>query len=182
MALDHPGAVGHLAVLDIVPTGEIWERADAGFALGYWHWAFLAQAAPIPERLIAGAPDAFWLGVERLGLGGRPDRYPAEVIADYRAALDDPAAIEAMCEDYRAGATVDRAHDDADRGVRTIAGPVRALWGAAGALPSFYDNPLELWRTLAPQITGRAVEGASHFLVEDEPEDVAEDLLGFLAA
>ena len=182
MALDHPGVVTRLAVLDIVPTGEIWRRADAGFALGYWHWPFLAQPAPLPEQLILGDPDGFWLAIERMGIKEGDPRYPAEVVAAYRAQLRDAAVVEAMCEDYRAGATVDRALDDADRGRRTIGCPVRALWGAEGALPRFYDDPLELWRPYAPAVTGRAVGGASHFLVEDEPGEVAADLAGFLGA
>jgi haloacetate dehalogenase len=179
MALDHPEVVTRAALLDIVPTGETWARADARFALGYWHWAFLAQPAPLPERLILGDLDGFWLAAERLGLRPGP-RYPAEVLAAYRAQLSDPAFVTAICEDYRAAATIDREHDDADRGARTIGCPVRALWGGAGALPRFYDDPLECWRTLAPGITGRAVEGASHFLAEDEPEEVAADMLEFL--
>jgi haloacetate dehalogenase len=175
MALDHPQAVTRLAVLDIVPTGELWERADWRVAIGYWHWGFLAQPAPLPERLIAGDPDAFWLAAERMGILGFPD----EVIAAYRAQLDDPSAIEAWCEDYRAAATIDRALDDAE--TRTISCPVRALWGANGALPLFYDDPLELWRGLAPDVTGRAIERSSHFLAEDQPEAVIADLLAFLS-
>jgi haloacetate dehalogenase len=182
LALDHPGAVTRLAVLDIVPTGEIWRRADARFAVGYWHWPFLAQPAPLPEQLILGDPDAFWLAIERMGIKPGDARYPDEVVAAYRAQVEDHATVEAMCEDYRAGATIDRALDDADREAgRTIACPARALWGGAGALPLFYADPLELWRPYAPGITGRAVEGASHFLVEDAPDEVADDLAGFLA-
>ena len=176
MALDHPAVVTRLMVLDIVPTAEVWARADATMALGYWHWAFLAQPAPLPERLIGADPDGFWLAAERIGLKTGDPRYPDEVVAAYRAQLDDPAFIIAMCEDYRAGATVDREHDEADRGRRTIACPVRALWGGAGALPRFYDDPLELWRALAPDVTGRAVEGASHFVVEDAPAEVTAEI------
>jgi len=179
MALDDPAVVTRLAVLDIVPTGEIWRGADAVFALGYWHWGFLAQPAPLPERLILGDPGVFWIAIERMGIKSGDDRYPADVVEAYRAQLADPAGVEAMCEDYRAGATIDRAFDDADRGRRTIGCPVRALWGGAGALPLFYDDPLELWRPYAPGVTGRAVEGASHFLVEDAPGEVAADLGGF---
>ena len=178
MALDHPAVVTRLAVLDIVPTGESWARADASFALGYWHWGFLAQPAPLPERMILGDPDGFWVAAERLGLRPGP-RYPADVLAAYRGQFDDPEFVTAICEDYRAAATVDREYDDADRGTRTIGVPVRALWGGAGALPRFYPDPLECWRALAPDITGRAVEGASHFLAEDEPEAVAADLAEF---
>ena len=182
MALDHPGVVRRLAVLDIVPTGEVWSHADALFALGYWHWGWLAQPAPLPERLIAGDPDAFWIAAERMGIKAGDARFPDDVVAAYRAQLDDPGTIEAMCEDYRAGATVDRALDEADRGARTIACPVRVLWGAAGALPAFYDDPLALWLPYAPAATGQPVGGAGHFLVEDEPEVVAADLLAFLAS
>jgi haloacetate dehalogenase len=182
MALDHPEVVAELAVLDIVPTGEIWRGADATFALGYWHWGFLAQAAPLPEQLMGGDPAGFWLAVERMGIKEGDDRYPPEVVAAYKAQLRDPGVVEAICEDYRAGATVDREHDEADRGRTAIACPARALWGGAGALPRFYDDPLELWRPYAPAITGRAIDGASHFLVEDAPGEVAADLTAFLGA
>jgi haloacetate dehalogenase len=180
MALDHPRAVTRLAVLDIVPTGEVWRRADATMALGYWHWAFLAQPAPLPERLVSGDRDGFWVAAQRLGLKPGDPRYPDAVLAAYRAQLDDPTFVTAMCEDYRAGASIDREHDDADRGVRTIDCPIRSLWGGEGALPRFYPDPLEPWRAFAPQITGRAVAGASHFLAEDVPEDVTADLTTFL--
>ena len=141
MALDHPGTVTRLAVLDIVPTGEVWRHADAAFALGYWHWAFLAQPAPLPERLIAGDPDGFWIAAERMGLKPGDPRYPDAVLAAYRAQLDDPAFVTAMCEDYRAGATIDREHDEADRGRRTIACPVRSLWGADGSAAALLPRP-----------------------------------------
>jgi haloacetate dehalogenase len=179
MTLDHPLIVSRLAVLDIVPTGEIWSRADDRFAIGYWHWPFLAQPAPLPERLILGDPEGFWIAAERMGIKIDDDRYPAETIAVYRAQLTDPEVVAAMCEDYRAGATIDREHDDADRGHRTIRCPVRALWGGQGALPRFYADPLEPWRPYAPNLTGRAVDHASHFLAEDRPEDVAADLADF---
>jgi haloacetate dehalogenase len=181
MALDHPAVVTRLVVLDVVPTGEVWSRADARFALGYWHWAFLAQPAPLPERLILGDPDGFWIAAERIGMKTGDHRYPAAVTTAYRAQLDDPGFVTAMCEDYRAGATIDREHDDADHGTRTIACPVRSLWAGAGALPRFYDDPLEPWRAFAPELTGRAVQDASHFLVEDAPEEVAAELADFFS-
>ena len=179
MALDHPEAVTRVAVLDIIPTGEVWARADAMMALGYWHWGFLAQPAPLPERMILGDRDVFWIAVERMGLKPGDARYPDEVLEGYRAQLDDPAFVTAMCEDYRAGATVDRELDEADRDRRTIGCPIRSLWAGAGALPYFYADPLEPWRAYAPAITGRAIEGASHFVVEDAPEEVGADLAAF---
>jgi haloacetate dehalogenase len=116
-----------------------------------------------------------------MGLGGERDRYPRDVLDAYRRLFDDGASIEAMCEDYRAGATVDAAYDDADREAgRTIACPVQVLWGARGGLPRFYDDVLEVWRPWAPDRRGAPID-ASHFLVEDRPEETARELLAFLA-
>ena len=179
MALDHPDRITALAVLDIAPTGEMWARADRLFALIYWHWGFLAQAAPLPERLILGDPDAYFdHHVLRIGLGTSDDRYPQEVLAAYRAQLHDPATVEAICEDYRAGATCDVEHD-AEGG--TIACPVLALWGTRGAMEAFYGDPLELWRPLAGDLQGHGID-ASHFLVEDEPDVLLSELLAFFPA
>ena len=184
MALDHPARVERLAVLDIVPTGEVWRRADAAFARGYWHWAFLSLPAPLPERLIGGDPEAYFdLHVRAgLGLGAAPGRYPAEVMDAYRRWFDDPAAVEAMCEDYRAGATIDVAHDDADRAAgRRVGCPTLVLWSARGALPRFYDDVLGVWRPWAPDVRGEGVD-ASHFIPEDRPQETAARLLAFLGA
>jgi len=180
MALDHPATVTALAVLDIVPTAEVWRRTDSTSAVSYWHWSFLAQPAPLPERLILGAPeDWFQYHVRRMGIGHQPERYPAAVVEAYRLQLLDPSAVEGMCEDYRAGATIDRELDEADRG-RQIACPVLALWGTHGALPRFYSDVLAVWDEWASDLRGRGVE-ASHFLAEDAPEEVAGELAGFFA-
>jgi quercetin dioxygenase-like cupin family protein len=180
MALDHPDRVTAAAVLDVVPTGEVWSRADARMAVGYWHWAFLAQPAPLPERLIGADPDAFFdLHVRALGLGGVPDRYPPELMTAYRELLDDQSTVQAICEDYRAGAGVDRDHDDADRGHHLIACPLLVLWSAHGALPRFYGDVLDVWRPWADRVAGEGLD-ASHFLVEDQPDRVADLLSGFL--
>jgi haloacetate dehalogenase len=182
MALDHPDRVSAVAVIDVVPTGEVWARADARLALLYWHWAFLAQPSPLPERLIAGDPDAFFdFHVRVLGLGGEPGRYPADLMAAYRALLDDHGVVEAICEDYRAGAGIDREHDDADRGARRIECPLLALWSARGALPRLYGDVLEVWRPWAREVSGHGLD-TSHFVVEDRPEEVADALTSFLAA
>lgn len=178
MALDHPEAVERLAVLDIVPTGEVWSRADRSFALGYWHWSFLSQPAPLPERLIAGDPDAYFdHHLRSIGLGVASGRYPAQVLERYRAQLRDPATVEAICEDYRAGATVDAELDAA--GGR-IGCPVLALWGSRGALEVFYGDPLAPWQAWAPDLRGRGID-ATHFLVEDAPETIASELLAFFS-
>jgi haloacetate dehalogenase len=180
LALDHPEAVSALAVLDIVPTAEVWARADARLSLAYWHWGFLAQPPPLPERLIGGDPDAYFEHhLRSIGLGAVAGRYPPEVLAAYRAQLDDVSAVQAICEDYRAGATIDRQLDEEDRG-RMIECPVLALWGRRGALEVFYGDVLEVWRPWARDLRGRGLD-ASHFLVEDEPEEVASELTAFFA-
>jgi haloacetate dehalogenase len=177
MALDHPNRITALAVLDIVPTGEVWARADDRFALFYWHWGFLAQPAPLPERLISGAPEAYFEHhLRSMGLGGG-GRYPEAVLAAYRAQLEDPGTVEAICEDYRAGATIDRGLDEADRG-RHIECPVLVLWGTRGALEPFYGDVLAVWRSWARDVRGHGLD-ASHFLVEDRPEEVARELIAF---
>ena len=163
------------AVFDVVPTGEVWARADARFALVYWHWAFLAQPAPLPERLIAGDPDAFFdFHVRALGLGATPGRYPAELLAAYRRPARRP---EHRRGDLRG---LPRRRDDRPRARRRR--PRRARGSSArcsrsgaprGALPRLYGDVLEVWRTWAREVSGRGLE-ASHFLVEDRPEDVAD--------
>jgi haloacetate dehalogenase len=182
MALDHPQAVTALSVLDIVPTAEVWRRTNATSAVSYWHWSFLAQPAPLPEKLILGAPeDWFEFHVRRMGIGNRPERYPDAVVEAYRRQLLDPGAVEAMCEDYRAGATIDRELDEANHSAgRTIGCPVQALWGTHGALPRFYDDVLDVWREWAGDLRGRGME-ASHFLAEDDPEGVAGELGEFFS-
>src|SRR6478609_9467505 len=100
MALDHPDRVLKLATLDIIPTAEAFRRADMAFGLGYWHWFFLAQPAPLPENLIGCNPENYYF---------RGDRsiFAPEALADYLRCVRDPATIHAKCEDYRAGATFD---------------------------------------------------------------------------
>ncbi len=173
MALDHPERVLKLAVLDIVPTGEAFRRADMAFGLGYWHWFFLAQPADLPERLIGADPDAFYLR-------GSRDVFGPEVLSEYRRCFHDPATIHAMCEDYRAGATVDFALDEADRGNRRIACPVLVLWGRQGKLETWYDV-LAIWRDWADDVQGRALD-CGHYLAEEAPEETYTELHAFFAA
>ncbi len=177
MALDAPSAVRRMTVMDVIPTGEVWARADARFALGYWHWAFLAQPHPIPERLIAADPGFFFFDAE---FGGAIRRFPAAAVADYVRCARDPAAIEAMCEDYRAGATCDRRWDDEDRAAgRRIGCPTQVLWAGRGALAAWYDT-LGIWREWADDVSGRALD-CGHFLVEERPDEVLATLRDFHA-
>jgi haloacetate dehalogenase len=178
MALDSPDAVRRVTVMDVVPTGEVWARADARFARGYWHWGFLAQPAPVPETLIGHDPEHFFLDAQ---FGGVLRGFDPEAVADYTRALHDPAVVHAICEDYRAGAGCDRELDDADRAAgRRISCPVQVLWGGRGALAAWYD-PLEVWRGWADDVTGAAID-SGHFLVEEQPGPTLAALRAFHTA
>ncbi|MFI6522207.1 alpha/beta fold hydrolase [Spirillospora sp. NPDC050679] len=178
MALDRPEAVERLAVLDIVPTAEAFRRADKDFSLGYWVWSFLAAPEPVPERLVAAAPDVF---VEHMldAWSAVPGAFPAEVKAEYVAKFGDPATVHAVCEEYRAAATLDLRHDEADRGRRRIACPTLVLWSDSGPVDAWY-RPLEVWRDWADDVRGHPVR-SGHFLPEEAPEETARSLLDFLA-
>jgi haloacetate dehalogenase len=175
LALDHPEAVRRVSVLDIIPTGELWARADRRFALGYWIWPFLAQPHPLPERLIGADPEFFFRTMFR----GRLDFVTPEALADYLAAFRDPATIHAGCEDYRAGAGYDRRLDEEDRGKRKIAAPLQVLWGAKGAMGTWFDV-LEIWRAWAKDLRGQALD-CGHFVPEEQPAETARLLRGFFS-
>lgn len=173
MALDHPGRVARLAVLDIVPTARLYADSTRAFATAYFHWYFLIQPAPLPETLIASSVEC-WL--ERKFAKVRPGGITPAAYAEYLRCYRRPETIHASCEDYRAGATIDLAHDEADRN-RLIVCPVLALWGDAGPMHQLYDV-LDTWRAQAPQVTGRPVPG-THYFVEESPEIVADELRRF---
>jgi haloacetate dehalogenase len=178
MALDSPDVVRRVTVLDIVPTAEVWARADARFALGYWHWGFLAQPEPVPETVIGHDPVHFFLDAQ---FGGLLRSFDPDAVADYVRALADPGVVHAICEDYRAGASCDRRLDEEDRAAgRTITAPLQVLWGAHGALPAWYD-PLQVWRDWADDVTGAAVD-SGHFVVEEQPAVTAATLRSFHTA
>ncbi len=175
MALDSPEAVRRVTVMDVVPTAEVWARADARMALGYWHWAFLAQPEPVPERIVAADPEFFFLDAE---FGGVIRGFRPEAVADYARCLRDPAVVHAMCEDYRAGATCDRDDDEADRAAgRRITRPLQVLWAGRGALAAWYDT-LAVWREWADDVTGEALD-SGHFLVEERPAETLAAILRF---
>jgi haloacetate dehalogenase len=184
LALDHPNRVNALAVLDILPTEDVWGRADARLALSFWPWSLLAQPEPLPERLLLAAPDAV-VDNALSGWGSSPEAFPAEVRAAYVEALRDEAHVHAICEEYRAAATIDWEHDRLDlEAGRRIACPLLVLWSRLGALEEWYRSeggPLALWRSWAGDVTGQSLD-AGHFFPEEKPEETASLLSAFFSS
>lgn len=177
LALDHPDVVRRMVLLDIAPTREMYRSTDEAFARAYWHWFLLIQPAPFPERLIGADPEAYWRHKCGSGSAGLTPFTP-EALAAYLEAFT-PETIRASCEDYRAAATIDLDHDDAD-GNRKIDTPLLALWGAHGVIERCFDA-LALWRQRAHDVRGRALAGG-HYLAEEVPDAVLAEVLPFLAA
>jgi haloacetate dehalogenase len=181
LALDHPGRVERLALLDILPTLSMWEEMDAKRAMKVYHWTLLAQPAPIPEKMIGADPLAYidhtlasWTAVKNLSA------FSPRALAHYRAYFNNPDRIHANCEDYRAGATSDLAHDRTSRDAgQHILCPTLVLWGDSG-IPSENGGPLEAWRnTFAPRAEGKLIKGG-HFIAEENMAETLAALAGFL--
>ncbi|MCA8884745.1 MAG: alpha/beta hydrolase [Rhodobacteraceae bacterium] len=177
MGLDHPDRVRAAAILDIAPTREMYARTDRAFATAYWHWFFLIQPAPLPERMIEADPDGFWT-MQTIGLSAGASPFSDAATEEYRTAFRDPAMIHAACEDYRAAAGIDIRHDDQDGG-RKLPMPVLILWGRRGVIERCFD-PLALWQDRAAHVEAATVN-AGHFLVEEAPDAVLAELAPFLA-
>jgi haloacetate dehalogenase len=171
MALDHPDRTERVALLDIIPTSEMYARTTMRSALGMWHWFFLPQPFDLPERLLAGDPDGFYYR-------NREDLFAPEALAEYQAALRDPAVIHTICEDYRAGATYDRELDGADKGNRRITCPLLVLWGATGPVGAL--DPLSVWAEWADDVRGHGI-ACGHHIPEEAPEETIAALRGFFS-
>src|SRR5271155_4130114 len=178
LALDHPGRVRRAAVLDVIPTIEQFERADRFVARAIYHWYFLAQPAPFPETLIGKDPDYFLYHSMQSWRGSEP--FSPEALEAYRKSFRDPEVIHASCEDYRAGITCDCKFDEADRVAgRKIALPMLALWGVLGR-PNRGAGILEVWKNWATDVRGKGLE-CGHFIPEEAPDALTEELLAFFA-
>ena len=179
LALDHARRVIRLAVLDIIPTIEHFERTDMAFALGYYHWFWFAQPHPFPEVLINAAPEA-WFTAHTSREPKGADFFHPDALADYLEAARRPDTIVGMCEDYRAAASIDLEHDRASRdaGIK-VECPTLVLWGAKGKLNQWY-KPLEIWRGYcAAEVSGGAIE-SGHYLAEEQPAEVLQYIEWFL--
>jgi haloacetate dehalogenase len=160
-------------LIDCVPISEHLSRITPEFATAWWHWFFFAQPG-IPARVINADPDAWYLAT-RAQLG-------AENYAEFRAATRDPAVVRGMLEDYRAGLTIDRSDELADRAAgRRLSMPLQVLWSTLDDLEDLYGDPQEIWSAWADRVTGHGIR-STHHIAEDNPDGLIEALLTFLPA
>jgi haloacetate dehalogenase len=178
LAMDFPGSVERLAVLDISPTLTMYEQTSMAFATVYYHWFFLIQPSPYPEKMIGADPIAYLEHKISSGSAGMTPFTP-EALESYRAAFT-PETVHATCEDYRAAASIDLEHDRADRQAgRKLTMPLLALWGKNGAIEKCF-HPLEDWKEVAEDVLGKSLPGG-HYLAEELPDQTLEALHEFFA-
>jgi len=177
LALDHQKAVERLMLLDIAPTLAMYEQTSERFARAYWHWFFLIQPPPLPERLIESDPASYVtsvMGRRHAGLGV----FDPRALAEYQRCVSLPGSAHAICEDYRASAGIDLAHDRADRAAgRRLALPLKVLWGRHGTVGQCFDV-LALWRDAAIDVSGHALD-CGHYVAEEQPAELLQEMLGF---
>ncbi len=177
LALDHPAPVERLLLLDIAPTLAMYENTNQSFATAYWHWFFLIQPPPLPEALIESDPVRYVrrvMGNRHAGL----DAFAPDALAEYERCVQIPGTAHAICEDYRASATIDLAHDRADAEAgRKLTQPLRVLWGEHGAVGQCFDV-LALWRERATDVSGSSLP-CGHYIAEEAPDLVISQVLDF---
>jgi haloacetate dehalogenase len=175
MLLDHPDRVSRAALLDIVPTNYVYDHTDRALATAYFHWFMFIQPAPLPEMMIEPASSTLLHAF--LGMLGGSGFYAPEALAEYERCFSDPATIHGMCEDYRAAAGIDLAHD-AEDSARMVSCPLLVVWGSRGVVGQLYD-PITVWSNYASDVAGHAID-AGHFLAEEKPDEVLQALHDFL--
>ena len=182
MALDHSTTIRRVVVIEIVPTSDMWSAFDAEMAMKAYHWSFLAQPSQLPERLIAGDP-VFYLEwtLRSWAKGNSLDAFDSRSLESYREQIRDPARVHAMCEDYRAGASIDRSLDLADRarGAKVTA-PLLFVWSKLG-FPRSTGDPLGLWRGWSDDLSGAEID-SGHFMPEENPDALLAAAVPFLNA
>ena len=177
LALDHPAAVHRMMLLDIAPTLAMYDNTTRAFATAYWHWFFLIQPPPLPEALIESDPVRYLrsvMGKRHAGLAA----FTAEALAEYERCVQIAGTARAICEDYRASATIDLVHDRADVATgQRLTQPLKVLWGQYGAVGQCFDV-LALWRERATQVTGNSLP-CGHYIAEEAPVLLVPQVLNF---
>ena len=182
LCMDHPECAKRFCSLDVIPTLDMWKKIDLSGAVGGFHWSFLAQPAPVPEKMIGKDPDFFYDFL--MHKWAPPDfAFEEEAMQVYLNAMRNPAAIEGTCEDYRAGASIDVAHDMADRQQgRTLSCPLLFMFGSVRGFggPRGQADPLDIWREWSSSTVEGGPIPCGHFLPEEAPDAVLDQLLPFL--
>ncbi len=178
LCVDHAEAVERVALLDISPTRLMYAKTDFEFAKAYYHWFFLIQPFDMPERLI-GANPSYYLRKKTSGWGSAGGAFfDPRAYAEYERCYSKPETIHASCEDYRAAASIDLAHDDADVAAgRKVTCPLLVLWGEKGVVHRCFD-PIDDWRTVATDVRGRAMP-SGHYVAEEAPEETLREFRAF---
>ena len=178
LGLDHPHVVRQMVLLDIAPTLAMYTQTSEAFARAYWHWFFLIQAQPLPERLILADPAAYVtdvMGKRSAGLAP----FDVRALAEYQRCLALPGAAHGLCEDYRASASIDLVHDQEDIAQgRRLQMPLLVLWGEYGVVQRCFE-PLREWQKVAAQVSGQALP-CGHYIAEEAPEALLAQVLPFL--
>jgi len=179
LAADHPGAVNRLVLMDVAPTLAMYEQTSDEFARAYWHWFFLIQDAPLPERLIQADPPAYVrdiIGRRHAGLAP----FDPRALSEYERCIALAGTAHAICEDYRAAAGIDLVHDREDRDAgRLLRTPVLALWGRDSVVHRCF-HPLAEWRKVATDVAGDALP-CGHYVAEEAPQALLDKVVPFLA-
>jgi len=177
MALDYPEKITKAAVLDIVPTYEMFQQIDQVVATGYYHWFFLIQDNNVPEHLIGADPD-FYLNDKLKRWSTYPEKFNPEVVSDYQRCFRNPETIHASCEDYRAAASIDLKYDEADLNTKVLC-PLLVLWGEHGMMGKHFDM-LKTWKNKSDHVSGRSLD-SGHFLAEEAAEETLQNLEMFFS-
>ena len=174
MALDHSQIIKKIAVLDIIPTFDAFNLSNKEFSSGYYHWFFLSQPSPLPEKLINANPDFFWKWhTNRI----KEKFFDEEALNDYLKYFRNEETVRCICDDYRAALNVDYFHDKEDKFKNKIKCPLLVLWGKKAKIEEWYD-PIKIWQDWAENVTGDSID-CGHYLPEEKPDETCNHLLNF---
>ncbi|WP_208985103.1 alpha/beta hydrolase [Maledivibacter halophilus] len=177
MMIDYPDKIKSCTLLDIIPTIDVYNRTDQMIATKYWHWFFYIQPAPFPETFLGARPEYFIRSnILKKTIPGslKADMFPEDIVQEYIRYYSDPKTVHAIAEDYRASVTIDWNHDMLDR-ENKMETPILCMWGSDGNISKIWDV-VNIWENLANNVTGYAVEGCGHFVPEEKPEIVVEEM------
>ena len=174
MAIDFKENIKKISVLDIVPTSHVFKNTNAILAKRYYHWFFLIQSYPLPETMIGNDPEYYMRS--KLQMWGANNEYLTEEIIQEYLRCFTTETIQASCEDYRAGASIDLVHHEEDFD-KKISCPLQVLWGSKATIEELYD-PIKVWKEWALNVEGQSID-CGHFLPEESPVETYNAIINF---